>query len=169
MEGGQLKDEQIDSGEDGERPSSSSDTSRSRRSSRSETSSASEDGALADEWEGCDIPDEWRPLPLLRISGVPRDATVPELRWVLEAEGYQVRSVNFDPRSESANGLAAFVRLAPPHPSTKNDDLDVEQDVVQVAHNAVSVLRRKDPSPTLHGQKLHFERPTAEARLFSLP
>ena len=139
-----------------------------------------------EEWEQMEIPEGWRPLPLLRVWGVHPETTEDELKALMWQAGVDdVRSVAFDPKQETTRGKVGFVRLHPPPlawgeearraaptaGATANGSSSgaapEAADVQKVAERAVARLRAQQQPPLqLRGQDLHFERTSAEVTLF---
>lgn len=119
---------------------------------------------VPEEWQVMNVPEEWRPRPMLRIWGLPAAATEDELAALLEEQGLEhgVRSVAFDPRQTTAAGKVALVRFDPP-PAPPLGDHGAplpEPDVGKVAEGLIAALRAK--APQLHGVKLNVEKTGAE-------
>lgn len=110
------------------------------------------------EWQKMEIPDEWRPMPLLRVKGVPVSADEDAVRKILEAEGLSVRNIAFESIATTPTKKAAYVRLEPPS--------DGETDVVNSAHETAKTLKAKDPAPKIDDSSLSFEAGYAEGTLF---
>jgi hypothetical protein len=133
-----------------------------------------------DEWQLMDVPEEWRPRPLMRVWGVHKQAAEGELRAVVEAAGHPVHSVAFEPKQETPQGKVAFVRLqlpprgaaaAPPTGAAAAESAAAaaaapEPDAGKLADAAVAALRGAAPRPQLRGAELHFERTAADVSLF---
>lgn len=111
-----------------------------------------------------DVPEEWRPRPMVRVWGLPAATTEAELRELLEAQalGRAVRSIVFDPRQSTAAGKVALVRFEPP-PAPAADGGGGAADALdagKVAEELIKALRAK--APTLHGAKVNVEKTGAE-------
>mmetsp|Transcript_36210 Transcript_36210/g.91410 ORF Transcript_36210/g.91410 Transcript_36210/m.91410 type:complete len:896 (+) Transcript_36210:168-2855(+) len=67
-----------------------------------------------EEWEVMELPDSWRPLPLLRISNLPEKVTEDDIDGLMAGAGFPLKSVTLE-----EGGKSAFMRLAVPKPSAK--------------------------------------------------
>ncbi|EFJ44975.1 hypothetical protein VOLCADRAFT_118559, partial [Volvox carteri f. nagariensis] len=65
-----------------------------------------------EEWETMDIPDEYRPLPVLRVRNIKQEAKPEDVKKAFEDAGVPVHSVDFD--NVERNRHVALLRLAPP-------------------------------------------------------
>lgn len=108
-----------------------------------------------------EIPEEWRPRPMVRVWGLPAAAQEEELAQLLEAtldgQGASVRSVVFDPRQTTAAGKVALVRFEPP---PLPEEGAAEPDAGKVAEKLIAALRAA--APQLHGAKINVEKTGAE-------
>jgi hypothetical protein len=55
-----------------------------------------------EEYEGMtdeQLPEDWRPLPILRLRSVPAGTPESEIRSMLEARGLKLKSIVFDPET----------------------------------------------------------------------
>ncbi|KAL4426495.1 hypothetical protein ABPG77_008353 [Micractinium sp. CCAP 211/92] len=120
---------------------------------------------VPEEWQVMDIPEEWRPRPMVRVWGLPAAAQEEELAQLLEAtlaeQRASVRSVVFDPRQTTAAGKVALVRFEPPPPPEEGA---AEPDAGKVAEKLIAALRAA--APQLHGTKINVEKTGAEVCLF---
>lgn len=118
--------------------------------------------------QSMDVPEEWRPRPMLRAYGLPKDTTGGDLAELIEAElaaaeqGHPaVRSVVFDPRQSTAGGKVALVRFDPPPlPEAGAGAGGDQRDAGKAAERIIATLRAR--APTLHGAKLNVEKTGAE-------
>ena len=117
-----------------------------------------------------DVPEEWRPRPMIRVWGLPVAATEAELQSLIEAQGvgHAVRSVVFDPKQTTAAGRVALVRFQPPpipEPGSGGAGAGgaaAEADTGKIAEAVIATLRAKPLE--LHGQKVNVEKTAAEVR-----
>lgn len=128
------------------------------------TAAATANGdAVPEEWQVMDIPEEWRPRPMVRVWGLPAVTQEEELAQLLEAtlaeQGASVRSVVFDPRQATAAGKVALVRFEPP---SLPEEGAAEPDAGKVAEKLIAALRAA--APQLHGTKINVEKTGAEVR-----
>jgi len=68
-----------------------------------------------EEWETMDVPEYWRPLPLVRVRNIPPTATTEDVKVAIEAHGLTVKSVVFNPdeKQKDADTQVALVRFPP--------------------------------------------------------
>ncbi len=121
-----------------------------------------------------DVPEEWRPRPMIRVWGLPAAATEAELWDLIESQGVglAVHSVVFDPKQTTQAGKVALVRFQPPPlPGEANLDSSgaattaaspaaAATDVGKVAESIITALRAKQLE--LHGQNVNVEKTAAE-------
>lgn len=140
--------------------------------------------AVPDEWQVMDVPEEWRPRPMIRAWGLPAATTEDELAQLLQEHlagtGHAVRSVVIDPRQTTGAGKVALVRFQPPPlpeeqeaaaaaaageggASGAGPPAAAEADVGKVAEGIIAALRAA--APELHGAKVNVEKTGAEVRL----
>lgn len=131
--------------------------------SASAAAAAANGEPVPEEWQVMDIPEEWRPRPMVRVWGLPAAAQEEELAQLLEAtlaeQRASVRSVVFDPRQTTAAGKVALVRFEPPPPPEEGT---AEPDAGKVAEKLIAALRAA--APQLHGAKINVEKTGAEVR-----
>ncbi|GMH42327.1 hypothetical protein BSKO_10246 [Bryopsis sp. KO-2023] len=65
------------------------------------------------EWEKMDIPEAWRPFPLLVVKGIPVGTELGAVKSVLENSGLSVRTVAYEEAISEDVPRTALVRLAP--------------------------------------------------------
>ncbi|GLI60623.1 hypothetical protein VaNZ11_002785 [Volvox africanus] len=70
-----------------------------------------------EEWETMEIPEEYRPLPVLRVRNIKQEAKPEDVKKVFEDAGIPVHSVDFDNVERNKN--VALLRLQPPPLSWK--------------------------------------------------
>ena len=114
--------------------------------------------AVPEEWQVMDVPEDWRPRPMIRVWGLPQASSEQELADLLESAelGHGVRSVVFDPKQATAAGKVALVRFQPPPLPLEPP----EPDTGKLAEGLITALRAKQLE--LHGTKINVEKTGAE-------
>lgn len=118
------------------------------------------------EWRSLHIPDDWLPMPLIRISNLPSDVELEALRSLMEKSGgLKVAHLTFDTNKPGGRSNAAFMRLrAPKEELFAEVQPGDECDVKAIAEATVKKLRMLDLS--LGQRKLEFEAPLCRTTLF---
>ena len=121
--------------------------------------------AVPEEWQVMEVPQEWRPRPMIRAYGLPAATTEEELLALLEAQqlGASVRSVVFDPRQSTPARKVALVRFASPALPGEPGGPDAsatEPDAGKLALDIIAKLRAA--APEVHGATLNVEKTGAE-------
>jgi hypothetical protein len=121
--------------------------------------------AVPEEWQVMDVPEDWRPRPMVRIYGLPAATMEDDLMELLAAQqlDYAVRSVVFDPRQCTPASKVALVRFEPP-PLPDSGAAAGEHDAGKVSESLIAALRAK--ALQLHGAKVNVEKTGAEVCLF---
>ena len=113
---------------------------------------------VPEEWQVMDVPEGWRPQPMLRVWGLPQASTEQEVADLLASAELEhaVRSVVFDPKQATAAGKVALVRFHPPPLPLEPP----EPDTGKLAEGLIAALRAKQLE--LHGTKINVEKTGAE-------
>ena len=124
------------------------------------------------EWRSLHIPDDWLPMPLIRISNLPSDAELDVLRSMMEkSAGLKVAHLTFDTNKPGGHSNAALMRLRAPKEElfaegqTGDGGGRLEDcDVKSIAETTAKNLRGMDLM--LGQRKLDFEAPLCRTTLF---
>lgn len=76
------------------------------------------------EWMQMEIPEEWKPLPILLVKKIPKDCTEERLRNSFSDVGISVRSITFNTINESPGFIKAYVRLHPMPIPWERDEIE---------------------------------------------
>lgn len=117
------------------------------------------------EWRSLHIPDEWLPMPLLRITKLPSDVELDVLRSLMEKTGgLKVAYLTFETSKPGGRSNAALMRLRPPKEELFAEGISEECDVKAIAEGTAKKLSMMDLKLGQHA--LEFEVPLCRTTLF---
>lgn len=127
------------------------------------------------EWRHFHVPDEWLPMPLIRVSNLPAELELDVLRSLLEkSTGLKLAHLTFEAEKAGDRSTSVLARFRPPkdllfaegvsHSNEAGSKTEEECDVRVIAENTVKKLRNMDLS--IGQKKLNFEAPLLHTTLF---